>query len=75
MFEKSTISVTITGGHVIEKFFLRGYRAEKDTAPSHRVAAPERIPQKVELLFRQLADPRLLFVPDHCGCDVAMTPI
>src|SRR6202047_5317554 len=45
--------------------FLRGYRAEKSTAPSHRVAAPERIPQKVELLLRQLADPRLLFVRRH----------
>src|SRR5260370_30825477 len=49
--------------------FLRGYRAEKDTAPAHRVAAPERIPEKGELLFRQLADPRLLFglLPGICG--------
>src|SRR5260370_8193376 len=59
----------VTSGFVADRStdalhsFLRGYRAEKSTAPSHRVAAPERIPQKVELLLRQLADPRLLFVP------------
>src|SRR5258707_15738299 len=58
----------VTSGFVADRStdalhsFLRGYRAEKSTAPSHRVAAPERIPQKVELLLRQLADPRLRFV-------------
>src|SRR6266498_3838922 len=42
--------------------FLRGYRAEIDSAPPHRVAPPERIPQKVKLLFRQITDPRLILV-------------
>src|SRR6202165_5358254 len=42
--------------------FLRGYRAEKDAALPHRVAAPERITQKIKLLFRQIADPRLALV-------------
>src|SRR5207237_1242999 len=39
--------------------FLRGYRAEVDAAPPHRVTPPERVSQKVKLLFRQITDPRL----------------
>src|SRR3989441_6890884 len=31
--------------------FLRRYRAQKDSALPHRVAPPERIPQKVKLLL------------------------
>src|SRR6266446_1607546 len=42
--------------------FLRGYRAEIDSAPPHRVAPPERVSQKVKLLFRQITDPRLILV-------------
>src|SRR5438876_530149 len=42
--------------------FLRRYRAQKDSALPHRVAPPERIPQKVKLLFRQITDPRLTLV-------------
>ena len=42
--------------------FLRGYRAEIDSAPPHRVTPPERVSQKVKLLFRQITDPRLLLV-------------
>src|ERR1700674_4056486 len=42
--------------------FLRGYRAEIDSVPPHRVTPPERVSQKVKLLFRQITDPRLLLV-------------
>src|ERR1700674_3707336 len=42
--------------------FLRGYRAEIDSAPPHRVTPPERVAQKIKLLFRQITDPRLLLV-------------
>src|SRR5215510_9349383 len=41
--------------------FLRWHRAQVDPAPFHRVASPERIPEKVKLLLRQVADSRLLF--------------
>src|ERR1700693_3027457 len=42
--------------------FLRGYRAQIDAAPPHRVTPPERVSQKVKLLFRQITDPRLALV-------------
>src|SRR5258708_31859558 len=42
--------------------FLRGYRAEIDSAPPHRVTPPARVSQKIKLLFRQAADPRLTLV-------------
>src|SRR5450631_3146611 len=42
--------------------FLRGYRAEIDSAPPHRVTPPERVSQKIKLLFRQITDPRLVLV-------------
>src|SRR6266567_6971474 len=42
--------------------FLGWYRAQIDSAPPHRVASPERVSQKVKLLFRQIADPRLVLV-------------
>src|SRR6266849_10465499 len=42
--------------------FLGRYRAQIDSAPPHRVAPPERMPQKVKLLFRQITDPRLTLV-------------
>src|SRR5215471_12757158 len=41
---------------------LRWHRARKDPVPFHRVASPERIPEKVKLLFRQVADSRLLLI-------------
>src|ERR1017187_637833 len=42
--------------------FLGWYRAQIDSVPPHRVAAPERVSQKVKLLFRQITDPRLVLV-------------
>src|SRR5262249_44911139 len=42
--------------------FLRWNRAYVDSAPLDRVTPPERVPQKVELLFRQITDPRLVLV-------------
>src|ERR1700737_462209 len=42
--------------------FLRGYRPQIDPAPPHRVTAPERITQKIKLVSRQIADPRLALV-------------
>src|SRR5215469_9036847 len=43
--------------------FLRRCRAQIGNATSsHRVTPPERVPQEVELLFRQITDPRLRLV-------------
>jgi hypothetical protein len=42
--------------------FPRWHRAQIDPSPAHRVASPERVSQEVELLLRQLADPRLVLV-------------
>src|ERR1019366_8913835 len=42
--------------------FLGWYRAQIDSVPPHRVAAPERVSQKVKILFRQITDPRLILV-------------
>src|SRR5215472_645856 len=42
--------------------FLRWHRAQVDPVPFHRVASPERIPEKIKLLFRQVADSRLLLI-------------
>src|SRR5271169_7045002 len=42
--------------------FLRRCRAEIDSAPPPRVTPPERVSQKVKLLFRQMTDPRLSLV-------------
>src|SRR5229473_1615383 len=58
----------VTSGFVADRStdalysFLRGYRAEVDSAPPHRVTPPERVSQKVKLLFGQITDPRLLLV-------------
>ncbi len=43
---------------------IQDQRARKSTAPrpSHRVTSPERVSQRVKLLFRQIIDPRLVFV-------------
>src|SRR5262249_23985129 len=46
--------------------FLRRCRAQIDDATSsHRVTPPERVPQEVELLFRQMPDPPLRLVHRH----------
>src|SRR5215472_11309799 len=42
--------------------FLGWDRAEIDSVSPHRVTAPERVPQEVELFFRQMTDPRFPFV-------------
>src|SRR5947208_16372771 len=42
--------------------FLRGYRAQIDSAPPHRVTPPERVAQKLKLVLRKITDPPLALV-------------
>src|SRR5260370_14275930 len=68
-YQRCRILLGLTpAGHLADRLtqtlhsFLRGSGAPVGPPRLRRVASTKRIPKKIELLFRQLTDPRLTFV-------------